>query len=499
MKSNFVLSVLIFLFLSQTINSQSNIQWLVQSGQNKAYNMEFDDAEKIYNRIIDTAPQQPHGYFYTAQLHFWLFLGTRDPGEYLTFLKFADIAEKKIEQILDSQEENYRILYMAGSLASFRAMANATNNSTIDAFWSSKKAVDYFEKSLQVNPKFYDAYFGLGLFDYAMSFVPNFLKWAVNLSGLSANRERGLQYIKTAFRRGAYDKTESSYHLSKIYSDYLAEYDSSYIYIQNLITKYPKNTLFHYQYAITLIRAKELDKADEVLNRVIRLNNKHIPQITALAHYRKGEIFFKKNQFAEAIKHYKNFLDTSKEIDFNGIAALNIALSYKLLNDNDEYEKYIQLAKEGNLDLFEDAYAKERSERFISRGITETDLFLVQMKNNLDARKYKIVYDSLKSKIDEFSNGRKALALIYFSEAALRQNKLGESFDAAEELNKVNTQNERWVVPYSNLLKALANYRGGEIEAARGFLSDAEENNSYEFRDYIQARIEYLKRHLKGK
>ena len=43
-------------------------------------------------------------------------------------------------------------------------MAQATNNSTVDAFWASKKAVNYFEETLELNPKFYDAYLGLGSF-----------------------------------------------------------------------------------------------------------------------------------------------------------------------------------------------------------------------------------------------------------------------------------------------------------------------------------------------
>lgn len=184
------------MFCSFPILSQSNLQSLIQIGVSKTYNMEFDAAEKIFNRAIEQYPKQPHGYFRTAQLHFWLFLGTRDPGEYYVFLKFADLAQKRIDKILDEDEKNYRIQYIAGSLNSYKAMAYATNNSTVDALWASKKSVSYYEETLEQNKKYYDAYLGLGIFDYAMGFVPDFLKWAVNLTGLSSDKDRGLRYIK---------------------------------------------------------------------------------------------------------------------------------------------------------------------------------------------------------------------------------------------------------------------------------------------------------------
>jgi len=496
LKKSKTLTLLFFFAVYSSLFCQSSLQGLSRQGLNRIYNMEFDAAEKIFERLIDQYPNQPHGYFHTAQLHFWLFIGTRDIGEYYTFLKFSEITQQKIDKLLEDKKENEHIYNMAGNLATYKAMASALNNSSADALWASKKASDYFEKALEVNPRFYDAYFGLGLLDYAMSFVPDFLRWAVNLSGLSSNKERGLKYLKTAYRRGSLDKTEIAFHLSKIYSDYLADYDSSYIYIKQIINSHPRNTLFHYQYAVTLMRDKKLDLADNSLNTVIRLNNKHFPQITALAHYRKGEIFFRKNQYSDAIKHYKIFLNESTEIDFTGMAAFNIAISYKFLDDNENYNEYIQLAREGNKDLFEDSYAKDRSEKYMQIGINENDLFLIKIKNKLDAGNYKTVYDSLKTKLDEFRNEQKVLSLIYFSEAALKMRKLAEAADSAEEIRKINIRNEKWVIPYSYLIEALANYHAGDKERAKELLIKADDNNSYEFLDSIQARIENLKRKL---
>lgn len=492
-----ILSFVFLFYFSNSISSQS-LQSLVNQGLAKAYNMELDAAEKIYNRIIDLYPEDPHGYYLIAQIYYWTFLGSKDKGEYQVFIKFADLAQSKIDKILDTDDRNVKILHLAGNLASFRAMANAVNESSVDAFWSSKNAVNYFEKAIQINPKFYDAYLGLGLFDYAMSFVPEFLKWAVKLTGLTSDKERGLRYIKTAFNRGNLETTEAAFHLSKIYTDYLADYDSAYYYIQTVIPKYPRNTLFLYQNAVSLIKGRQLDRAIQPLNTVIRLNNKRFPQITALAHYRKGEIYFKKNQFKSAIKEYEMFLDLNKDLDFSGIAAFNIAISYKMLGEDDEYKKYMNLASDGNPDVFEDAYAITKSEYFLKNDIDDIDLKLVTIKNLIDNGKNRVAYDSLKVVLPNIENvEQKALGLAYLSEVTYNLNKYSESIQAAESILTFKIRIEKWTIPFSYYMQAKLNWRVGAKTEAKEFLIKAESENKFEFQDYIQSLIENLKRKLK--
>ena len=356
--------------------------------------------------------------------------------------------------------------------------------------------MDYFDTTLEINDKFYDAYLGLGLFDYAMSFVPDFLRWAVNLTGLTSDKDRGLRYIKRAFNKGN-DKVDAAFHLSKIYTDYLADYDSAYVYLDFLMNKYPNNTLFNYQYAVTLIKDHKLDKANDYLNRIIRLDNPKIPQITSLAYYRKGDILFKKSQYKDAVKLYDKFLNSTKEFSFNGIAAFNTAICYKILGDDEGYEKYIAMAGEGNKDVYEDAYAKNKAEEFTKSGITPEDIKLIILRNNLGAGKYKSVYDSLKTSIEDFQKtDQQAVALTLFSEAALELKKYADVENSTIKIQSMELENEKWTLPNSFLLRALANYAVGEKAAAKKFLKDAEGDNDFDFKDQIQSRIESLKRKL---
>jgi hypothetical protein len=490
------LIVITFLLINSSAHTQS-IQALAEQGLQKAYNMELNAAEKIFNKIIDLKPEQPDGYFYIAKVHFWTYLATNDPGEYQVFQKFAEITQEKIEKILKVDKKNVKILCMAGNISSYQAMAFATNESSVDAFWASKKAVSTFEQVLEQNPKYYDAYLGLGLFDYAMSFVPDFLKWAVNLTGLSSDKARGLRYIKLAYQKGTTSKTEAAFHLAKIYTDYLADYDSSYIYSKLLIAQFPKNTLFRYVHAVSLIQERQYEKAIESLNYIIRMDNNKFPQITALANYRKGEIFFKRNQFARAVDFFETFLDQSKEPDLTGMAAYKIAISYKNLNNDVEYQKYLLQAKNGNQDIFEDSYAKRKSEYFIKNPISETDLKLIRFKNFVDNKRYKAAIDSIKILLEsEITDDQKAEALTIISEASLNLKKYADAVTYAENILTAKTEHEKWVHPYSYLIQAKANYFVKEKDEALRLIEKAEEVNSHDFQDFIQSQIENLKRKL---
>jgi len=468
----------------------------MREGTQLALGMQQEAAEKTFNKVIKLKPNLPYGYYGITKIHFWNYLGSKNQVEYNLFLKFANLTQEKIDLSLKLNSKDYRILYIAGNIASFRAMTQSVDNSSVKAFFWSKKAVGYFEECLKINPKFYDSYLGLGLFDYAMSFVPDFLKWAVNLTGLTSDKARGFQYIKTAFKKGTIDRIEAAFHLSKIYTDYLAEYDSASVLLRSLTEKYPRNPLFFYLYAVNLIKDKQLDKAVKVLDKVIKLNNKKFIQVTALAYYRKGEIYFKKNQFNLAVTQYKKYIDSSQEIDLTGIAALNCAISYKLLRDNDQVKKYLLLAKNGNQDILEDSYAKKKSDSFLSNGIPLIDLNLIIVKNNLDAGKYKIVYDSLKMNIQHMDREHKSIAYVYFCEAALNLKKYDEAVYAADQSITLKNSVDKWTIPMSQILKAKAKYLSKMNKEVFDILNEAETNNNFEFKDYIQSQIEWLKRRL---
>ena len=145
-----------------------------------------------------------------------------------------------------------------------------------------------------------------------------------------------------------------------------------------------------------------------------------------------------------------------------------------MLGKEEEYKNYLAMAKGGNQDLFEDAYAYKKSEQYGSYGIRPSELMLVRMKNYLDLGSYKVVYDSLKSDLKKIEGREnKALANLYLAEAALNLKKYNETVNICDQLTEDNYSNEKWIVPMADLLNAKAKFFSGDRTGAKDHLEDA--------------------------
>jgi tetratricopeptide (TPR) repeat protein len=491
------LSLFLFLTTFGYLTAQSNVETLLNKGIELSYNFQLKEAEKVFYKVIEQIPEEPDGYHYIAQLHLWAFIGTRDPGEYLTFLKFSEIAAEKADKKLLENSEDAKTQYLMGMEYFFRSMAHGSNNSPMDAFWASKRSVRYFDKCLRINPEFYDAYFGLGMFEYALSFVPGIFKWALRVTGLNADKETGLNKLKLAFTKGKRIKRQAAFFLGKIYSDYLAEYDSAAIYLKSLQKRYPQNTLVSYQYAIVQIKQKKFKSAEEFLKNLIRLNKKNFVQLKSFAFLRLADIYFWQNKFAFAIKNYDNFLLTTRDIDYSGYASYRVALCYEFLNDREKAKQYFIAAGDGNLDIYEDSYAKIKSEKLLESGLTPESEFIIRMQNNLKIGKYKIVRDSLTSVVDSIkSEDLKGIGYVCLAEASYNLKNFEQTLEYANYVDSLTIQNEGWVVQSSYFWKAKAYYKLNEIAKAREYLLKAENNSEYPLIENLEAEINYLKRRL---
>lgn len=361
---------------------------LLKLGCEYSYQFEFQEAENLYQDLIEKFPNSPYASHYLSQNYLWFYLGSKDSTYRILYEKYSKKAITKAEILYDKNEYDPELNNLIGHIYLLKSMLYATEGNSMDAFWAIKSSVSYFEDAVELDQNYYDPYLGLGTIKYALSFVPGFLGWAISIAGLSGDKEEGLRFIKLAYDKGISYKTEAAYHLSKIYTEYNAEYDSAKIYLDYLIEKYPNNVLFLYQYAILLIDTRELEKADKILTEIINLNNKKFSQTTSFSIFLKAEITFKQNDFIKAIIIYDKFLRTTISIDYTGLAHLKIGLSHVMLGDSLIAKKYFILARNGNLDISEDQKAKNDSYFFYDKIFTENDRNIILAENYFASGKY---------------------------------------------------------------------------------------------------------------
>ncbi len=488
-------SLFFFFLLAGTLLSQPDS--LLLKGNRLAYNLEFDKAEKLFNQALAKTPNSPAPYYFIARNYLWKLLGSRRKENEIIFKKFVAEALKAGDSLIEKGVEDEWVYYYLGSSYLLKSAEASFNGENFQAFLNTKKSVSYFKKALEINPHFNDAYLGLGIFNYALSFVPGIFKIALNLSGLSYDKEKAIGYLKKAYDNSVFSKEEAAFHLSKIYFEYVADYDSASFYIENLLREYPNNILFKYQRALIQIEKRNLPLAKKELTEIIESNNQDLEQTVSFSYFLLGEIFFKRNNFAESIKYFDKFFKTTKTTDYLGIANLEASIAYRMLNDKANFRKSLQLCTLGNENIPEDAYASYISEHYLSNPFTRTDSLLQIAWNYYESgipqkglETIKKIEPSLKNN-DNLCEAFTIKALCNFD-----LENYSESIVSSKKALKFKCALKPFYRTANLTLVAFSNYSLKDFASCKKFLKKAEESNDSFFTQKIEAKINWLKRKL---
>lgn len=387
------------MFLNTVILGNGGLDSLLNLGKEYSYQFEFQKAQEIYEEIIQKFPNSPFAPHYLSQNYLWFYLGSKDSLYKNLYKKYSEESLGKGELLYDEDEDNPKLNNLIGNIYLLKSMMYATEGNSVDAFWAIKSSVSYFEDAVELDENYYDPYLGLGTIKYALSFVPGFMGWAISIAGLSGDKDEGLKLVKLAYDRGKSSAIEAAYHLAKIYTEYNAEYDSAKIYLDRLITDYPENILFLYQYSLLMIDLKELKKAEGTLIKIIDADNEKFSQTNSFSIFLRAEIAYKQNDFNKAVHLYDEFLLSTKSIDYTGLAHLKVGLCFEMLENNLLAKKYFILARNGNLNIPEDMKAKNESYLLYNKKFTENEKSIILVNNYFESGKYRKAIDII-SEID---------------------------------------------------------------------------------------------------
>ncbi len=454
-------------------------------------------ADSLFFNYIGRFPESPAGYHYLSQLHLWYYLGSRNEAERLIFEKYSQLALRKAEVLLEDNDDNPSVHFILGQIYTLRALGQIFQDKQISALFSSRNAVSEFEKTLDLDSTYYDAYYGIGLFNYVLSFVPSQFQWAITIAGLDADKESGLKNMLIAFRCGKLMKTEAAFQLAQMYSDYLAEYDSSLVLLDELTAHFPNNMIFNYEKSVVLIKSHQLISAERLLKKISVLTYKQFSQTNALSRFQLGNVYFFQNQFKSAIVQYNKFLNQANSLDFTGIAHYRLAVSYYFLKNKLESKHELLLSGQGNTDIEQDKFAKKMSMQLFDKWLSFDRARLIISQNNLRAGDYQAVVDSLQYSINDFSDRElQNAARSYLAEAFIKTDSLNPVFTILKKINVEDIKNETWVIPYSEMLFAEYYYLKENYQKSNEYLKSAVEHNEYDYREGLSARIMNLKRKL---
>ena len=494
-KKTFLLVYLIITFIfSQAVFAQAEIKNAILRGLDNCYGFRWSQAEITFQRLIDKYHDDPRGYHYKSSIYFWYYFSNKDKADLQRFIEYSDQAIEKAVALLDNDENNTEILYILGANYSYRAMAFTQEGKFLDAVWATKKSESFLNKVIELNPRFYDAYLGLGLYNFAMGQIPKAFQWALSLAGMKGNKEKGLEYIKEAMTHGTYSRVEARFYYSQILTDFFSDYSTASNYMNSLIARYPNNLLFNYSLAVIYIKERKLDQAERILRRLRNTHTSKFKQLIAYSNFLTGDVLFKKNKFDSATVYYNKFILTTLDNDYTGIANYRLGVCYEFMGQKDVSKAYFKLSDRGNLDIDDDIYAKRRGELLADEGFTKDDMDLIRFTHYVETGRYKTAVDSLSYLAkNTISNDIKAEALLHLSDALFSLKRYEASADTALTAKSLKIKNEKWIKPFACYFAARAKEKLGEDADAKLYLEQADDYKNYDYQNKLKNLLFALK------
>ncbi len=225
--------------------------------------------------------------------------------------------DQRINQILDKARslETARLkknpndtdaLYWLGVTHSRRAEFDfVLLRSYFSALHEGKAAYRINEKLLQLDPRFVDAYFVIGLGKYTIGMLPWYAKLVVSLAGVHGDVSEGIADLERVSHTGNYARVDAEIVLATVY-EREKEYPKAVALLRQLFREYPQNSLALLEIA-RIQRLQDNWKAaaetyDAAAAKFARAQNPLIPRATIL--YRAGQAHEHLGEWQRALELY---------------------------------------------------------------------------------------------------------------------------------------------------------------------------------------------------
>jgi tetratricopeptide (TPR) repeat protein len=286
------------------------IDSLAEVGFDLAYREEYDRADSVFDLIACSYPEQPHAYlFRTALLDLYMLDFSVDDREDEFFravdecLGRADdwLKALKKHRSWDDNQRGWAHFFKGGAL-SYKAMRLGRKRSFFRAVSTAVSALKELNHALNADSTVYDAYLGLGTYDFLMSELPKFVKW---LPFIGDNRDRGIRRIRTAAEKGRYTRIAARDALAWMLA-YAVRTDEALQVMEELVSEFPDSRTFKWTQAFVYRRAgrwREVEETYDALYESVRVEQADYPYAVAITLYWVAKSRYMMGRREEAIRY----------------------------------------------------------------------------------------------------------------------------------------------------------------------------------------------------
>lgn len=284
MRKGWVAFVMACLLLTNTVCVRAEIKLppdvmeYATVGINGVYSLDFDTANENIEKVFALYPDHPFAHFGNAMIAWSRYeyeYELSDDNQRKKFEKILDDSIAGIKRWIKQYPDDPNAYMGIGALYGLRAMFSMRTRNWVTAYFSGRRAINNLEKSMKLDPTYYDAYFGLGIYNYFAGTLPNVIKILAKIVAIKGDVGQGVKQLNTAREKATFTSDSAKLILIEVQNNRNSPYyapDKSLEYINQLHAKFPANPLMHYVVLICLFENGEYDQViaggEEFLNLI---------------------------------------------------------------------------------------------------------------------------------------------------------------------------------------------------------------------------------------
>jgi tetratricopeptide (TPR) repeat protein len=261
-----------------------------QAGFTNILNMDYEDARRTFASLGREFPHHPAPPLYLASI-IWLeeMLRRQDlslnrfitptyfsrktdfvmpphaRAEFFNNLqKCQDLAKGILLRNPRDMDARY---FLATSYGLRSSYAITIDHSLREAFSNGNRAYASMKKLIEENPKYYDAYLTVGLYEYIVGGIPWYLKWIAFVIGAHGSKQEGMEHLRLASEKGQYVRNEAQLVLM-VLNVRERRYAEALEIARTLSSRYPRSFLFSLNTAQILRMSRQKEEALAMLLQV---------------------------------------------------------------------------------------------------------------------------------------------------------------------------------------------------------------------------------------
>ncbi len=305
--------ILVFSLLYPLSSQADDAQDWIKRSIDLTINTHFAAAESLLTARIAAGDSSARVYFYLASVlnsKMTHFENQADEALFLYALNRV-ISTTAPEQLGNGKEARARAFFFRGSAFGYKAFYEGQNGNWLDAVKDGLKSVDNLKQAVELDSTLYDAYLGIGVYQYWRSTKLKYLLW---MPFIEDTRLQGIENIRKAAAKSEHSRYMAMHQLIYILLNY-GNKDEALGYAREVIRTYPKSTFMWWAYAHTWYMRHEYPKAIAAYRHLLTMLKtlpEQNPSHVVSCYARLAEIYDKMGRITDAHREAMQAVQAAK-------------------------------------------------------------------------------------------------------------------------------------------------------------------------------------------